>query len=78
MNRFAFKNGIRLFLIVVLFLGTTILTSLGAVMNPASAQDSKPTIVLVHGAFAESSSWNGVLTQLIPKEYIKSLYRQSF
>lgn len=38
-------------------------------MNPASAQDSKPTIVLVHGAFAESSSWNGVLSQLIPKGY---------
>lgn len=38
-------------------------------MNPASAQDSKPTIVLVHGAFAESSSWNGVLNQLIPKGY---------
>jgi pimeloyl-ACP methyl ester carboxylesterase len=69
MNRFALKNGIRLLLIVALFLSTIILTSLGTVMNPASAQDSKPTIVLVHGAFAESSSWNGVLTQLIPKGY---------
>ncbi|MGP1386435.1 MAG: alpha/beta fold hydrolase [Thainema sp.] len=69
MIRFALKNGIRLLLIVALFLGTTTLTSLGTVMNPASAQDSKPTIVLVHGAFAESSSWNGVLTQLIPKGY---------
>jgi pimeloyl-ACP methyl ester carboxylesterase len=27
----------------------------------ASAEDAKPTIVLVHGAFAESSSWNGVI-----------------
>jgi pimeloyl-ACP methyl ester carboxylesterase len=27
----------------------------------ASAEDVKPTIVLVHGAFAESSSWNGVV-----------------
>src|SRR5690606_34338192 len=26
--------------------------------------DSKPTIVLVHGAFAESSSWNGVIGHL--------------
>lgn len=69
MHRFALKTGIRLLLIVALFLVTTILTSLGAVMNPASAQVSKPTIVLVHGAFAESSSWNGVLTQLIPKGY---------
>ncbi|NJO43218.1 MAG: alpha/beta hydrolase [Cyanobacteria bacterium RU_5_0] len=69
MNQFTLKNGIRLLLLVTLFLGTTIITSLGATMNPASAQDSKPTIVLVHGAFAESSSWNGVLSQLIPKGY---------
>ncbi|KQY23981.1 alpha/beta fold hydrolase [Rhizobium sp. Root482] len=27
----------------------------------AAAQDAKPTIVLVHGAFADSSSWNGVI-----------------
>ncbi|MEI9953595.1 MAG: alpha/beta hydrolase [Pseudomonadota bacterium] len=35
----------------------------------AAAKPSKPTIVLVHGAFAESSSWNGVLTGLIGKGY---------
>ena len=30
--------------------------------SPAAiAQQTKPTIVLVHGAFAESSSWNGVV-----------------
>ncbi|MBD1834936.1 alpha/beta hydrolase [Cyanobacteria bacterium FACHB-472] len=63
------KNGIRLLLIVALFLGTVMITSLGAIMNTSSAQDSKPTIVLVHGAFAESSSWNGVLTRLITKGY---------
>ena len=28
------------------------------------AQSSKPTIVLVHGAFADSSSWNGVIRVL--------------
>jgi pimeloyl-ACP methyl ester carboxylesterase len=27
----------------------------------AAAQPAKPTIVLVHGAFADSSSWNGVI-----------------
>lgn len=69
MNRFALKNGIRLLLIVALFLSTTIITSLGAIMNTTSAQDIKPNIVLVHGAFAESSSWNGVLTHLISKGY---------
>ena len=26
--------------------------------------DQKPTIVLVHGAFAESASWNGVIARL--------------
>lgn len=32
-------------------------------------EHAKPTIVLVHGAFAESSSWNGVLTTLIVRGY---------
>ena len=27
----------------------------------ASAQTAKPTVVLVHGAFADASSWNGVI-----------------
>ena len=26
--------------------------------------DMKPTIVLVHGAFADASSWNGVIERL--------------
>jgi pimeloyl-ACP methyl ester carboxylesterase len=30
---------------------------------------SKPTVVLVHGAFAESSSWNRVTTKLLAKGY---------
>ena len=72
MNIPNFRKIIHLLLIITLFLATTIVTSLGDIMNPASGQDSKPTIVLVHGAFAESSSWNGVLTQLIPKGYRKS------
>ena len=29
----------------------------------------KPTIVLVHGAFAESSSWNGVIDRLLADDY---------
>lgn len=69
MNRLTLRNGIRLILIVALFLGTVMIASLGGITNSAIAQDSKPTIVLVHGAFAESSSWNGVLSQLIPKGY---------
>jgi pimeloyl-ACP methyl ester carboxylesterase len=30
---------------------------------------SKPTVVLVHGAFAESSSWNRVVAKLLAKGY---------
>jgi pimeloyl-ACP methyl ester carboxylesterase len=29
----------------------------------------KPTIVLVHGAFAESSSWNGVISRLVAQGF---------
>jgi pimeloyl-ACP methyl ester carboxylesterase len=35
----------------------------------AQAQSGKPTIVLVHGAFADSSSWNGVITILKRDRY---------
>lgn len=31
--------------------------------------ETKPTIVLVHGAFAESSSWNGVTARLLSRGY---------
>jgi pimeloyl-ACP methyl ester carboxylesterase len=30
--------------------------------------DMKPTIVLVHGAFADASSWNGVIERLQQQE----------
>jgi len=29
----------------------------------------RPTVVLVHGAFADSSSWNGVISRLLKKGY---------
>ena len=38
--------------------------SAAALAPAASAQPAKPTVVLVHGAFADSSSWNGVITIL--------------
>src|SRR3974390_3103904 len=31
--------------------------------------DVKPTIVLVHGAYADASSWNGVIERLQPRGY---------
>jgi pimeloyl-ACP methyl ester carboxylesterase len=41
-----------------------------ALLSPvAVAQPDKPTIVLVHGAFAEASSWNGVVAILQQQGY---------
>ena len=43
-----------------------------ASLAPASAQSAraeKPTIVLVHGAFADSSGWDAVATQLMDQGY---------
>ncbi|WP_088347023.1 MULTISPECIES: alpha/beta hydrolase [Rhodomicrobium] len=37
--------------------------------SPALAQSEKPTIVLVHGAFADASSWNGVIKILAKDGY---------
>jgi pimeloyl-ACP methyl ester carboxylesterase len=37
---------------------------LGVAAGSAAAAPDKPTIVLVHGAFADSSSWNGVIADL--------------
>ena len=42
----------------------TIALAFGAAPPAAAQERQKPTIVLVHGAFAESSSWNGVITEL--------------
>ena len=43
-----------------------ILTSVGLLLagGAATAQPTNPTIVLVHGAFADSSSWYGVIAIL--------------
>jgi pimeloyl-ACP methyl ester carboxylesterase len=37
--------------------------------QPPRQTDAKPTIVLVHGAFADASSWNGVIGQLQQQGY---------
>lgn len=39
------------------------------VSGAAAAEPAKPTIVLVHGAFADASSWNGVIAALQGKGY---------
>ena len=58
--------------VLALGLGTiTLLATMATYALPASAASSAtlPTIVLVHGAFAESSSWNGVVARLLAKGY---------
>jgi hypothetical protein len=35
--------------------------------------DVKPTIVLVHGAFADASSWNGVIERLVTDHILKAV-----
>lgn len=40
-----------------------------ATAEPAQRTDAKPTIVLVHGAFADGSSWNGVIERLQSQRY---------
>jgi len=49
-----------------LLAGLTQASAQAQTMNNAS---TKPTIVLVHGAFADSSSWNGVISQLSKDGY---------
>ncbi len=64
----AFVFIISLFPVSLCMLGST-QSSLAA---PGAAEYStlaKPTIVLVHGAFAESASWNGVVTRLAAQGY---------
>ncbi|HEX8605104.1 MAG TPA: alpha/beta hydrolase [Pseudoduganella sp.] len=43
-------------------LALSIIGSASAVAAPAAA--TKPTVILVHGAFADSASWNGVAAKL--------------
>ncbi|AIY43411.1 hypothetical protein LT85_4253 [Collimonas arenae] len=49
--------------------GTLPLAHAGAPITAIHGTSAKPTVVLVHGAFADSSSWNGVAKRLIAKGY---------
>lgn len=55
---------------LIAFLIMTTFCALPANSRAAESSSTiKPTIVLVHGAFAESSSWNKVATRLIARGY---------
>ncbi|GGK68241.1 alpha/beta hydrolase [Planomonospora parontospora subsp. parontospora] len=45
------------------------LTTAAPAASAATASPAKPTIVLVHGAFADASSWNGVAERLQRRGY---------
>ncbi|OAB51576.1 alpha/beta hydrolase [Pseudomonas thivervalensis] len=65
------KGMIMLTIKSLLAVTITAALALTSVQNATAAQPdaTKPTIVLVHGAFAESSSWNGVAAQLLTQGY---------
>src|SRR5258708_40226162 len=51
----------------ILLAATAVFVALSVVLAPAYAQDTKkalPNIVLVHGAWADGSSWSGVIQRL--------------
>lgn len=54
----------RKFLAAILAVG-----ALAGLSQASLAANSKPTVVLVHGAFADSSSWNGVVARLQGQGY---------
>jgi pimeloyl-ACP methyl ester carboxylesterase len=58
-------------LILTMIALATFVAALVGTNAPAQAAppSGKPTIVLVHGAFAESSSWNGVAGKLLASGY---------
>jgi hypothetical protein len=41
-------------------------------------QQAAPTVVLMHGAFADGSSWNGVIERLRAKRVLSSPLRTRF
>lgn len=66
-----FLNAFGVFQKAAILVTAAICMNLNA--TPTSAAEfgnpAKPTIILVHGAFAESSSWNGVVKRLIARGY---------
>ncbi len=71
-SRVARRNGRRRRLRTALLLGAITIGSLSATpgtAEAASSRSAKPTIVLVHGAWADSSSWAGVVRRLQARGY---------
>jgi pimeloyl-ACP methyl ester carboxylesterase len=52
------------------FMFAVLLATAPLISNAKETFMTKPTVVLVHGAFAESSSWNRVSAKLLAKGYL--------
>ena len=50
-------------------IGAAALTTAGAAASATHSSEPRPTIVLVHGAFADASGWNDVTRRLQREEY---------
>jgi pimeloyl-ACP methyl ester carboxylesterase len=65
------RNGARLPALGAIFLLLALaLTPMAGAAQSAAPGKAKPTIVLVHGAWADASSWNGVIARLLKAGYI--------
>jgi pimeloyl-ACP methyl ester carboxylesterase len=71
MNTNYFKSLGAQFLLAtpLIAIGFGVVLPMTPILAAAPAVEPKPTIVLVHGAFAESSSWNAVVTRLLAQGY---------
>ena len=63
------RRGIALVAAVALLAGTVLVGTAGADATRRDRHGPKPTIVLVHGAFADASGWNGVIDRLHRQGY---------
>jgi pimeloyl-ACP methyl ester carboxylesterase len=67
-DRVGARRSPKLFALLLAIGLVTGLVTTQAVAQPAT-KAAKPTVVLVHGAFADAESWNGVTTRLIKAGY---------
>jgi len=66
-NKQSIRRHIALGAIAVTALALTATNTLAA---PSETRPPKPTVVLVHGAFADASTWNGVIDRLQRDGYL--------
>jgi pimeloyl-ACP methyl ester carboxylesterase len=67
------RNSLRVALAIAIstigIVGTTTAAIAGSTAQTATDRSAKPTIVLVHGAFADASGWGDVITRLTALGY---------